>query len=87
MKVGDLVKRKNIWGEWEKHNPWMADAERDEVGIIVQWEGSLNRAVMWPITGLSWEDEDELFVVKYGKQSYNNLKSKEGCKNEQRDST
>ena len=63
MQVGDLVRRKNIWHKWEKHNGWMRNEEYSEIGIIVEWQGSLNRFVLWPQSGLSWEDEDELEVL------------------------
>ena len=77
MKVGDLVRRKNIWKEWQAHNPWMTTDEESEIGIIVQWEGTLHRTVSWPITGLSWEDGDELEVVKYSKKPYNIIEPKQ----------
>ena len=28
MKVGDLVKRRPVWGEWVERNPWMI-SEKD----------------------------------------------------------
>ena len=63
MKEGDLVKRKNIWSDWEAHNQWFTDSELEEIGMIVKWEGVTEQIVLWPSLGLSWEDEDDLEVV------------------------
>ena len=59
MKVGDLVKRKPVWGEWVKHNPWMLKEEEQEVGMIVELDEK-HLIVHWPFTGISWESEKEL---------------------------
>ncbi len=63
MQVGDLVRRKNIWAEWQEHNTWMTHPEYKELGLIVKWQGVTERFVFWTQTGLSWADEDELVLV------------------------
>ena len=64
MKEGDLVKRKNIWAEWQKHNAWMKTDEYTEIGMVVKWSGVTEQYVLWPLTGLSWEAEDEIELIK-----------------------
>ena len=63
MQVGDLVRRKNIWSNWENHNTWMEMEEYLEIGIIVKWTGVTEQYVLWPSSGVCWEAEDELELV------------------------
>ena len=68
MKIGDLVKRKPIWTEWTKHNSWMTDDEETEIGVITDIEknhGLLQNlmVILWPVTGLSFEAENDLEVL------------------------
>ena len=63
MKVGDLVKRTNYFSEWIKHNSWMTADEENEIGIIIQWDRMPDVVVLWPSTGLSREDQDEIELV------------------------
>jgi len=59
MKVGDLVKRKPVWGEWVKHNPWMHTEKDFEIGMIIQADVDLV-AIHWPSTGPNWEKKEDL---------------------------
>ena len=68
MRIGDLVRRSPIWVEWTKHNSWMTMDEETEIGVITDIEkkhGLLQdlMVVLWPVTGLSWEDENDLEVI------------------------
>ena len=64
MQVGDLVRRNNIWAEWQKGNEWMNSEEYSEIGIIVKWKGITQRCVLWAKSGLSWESEDEIRLIE-----------------------
>jgi hypothetical protein len=60
--VGDLVKRKPVWGAWVRHNPWMTDEKDGEIGIILciaKIGRSLDIKVLWP-SGISWVDQNNL---------------------------
>ena len=70
MKIGDLVRRVNVFQEWVKHNPWMASMEVEEIGIVTKIEKNVCQistenyiVVMWPITGLSWEATEDLRML------------------------
>ena len=64
MKVGDLVKRKPVWGEWVKHNPWMFEDKDLEIGMIIDIKtyssGRQDIIVHWPFVGVSWEEPEDL---------------------------
>ena len=62
MTIGDLVKRKNVYAEWQKYNSWMIKDEEGEVGIIVAMGRSVDYRVLWP-SGMSWIDETEIEAV------------------------
>jgi hypothetical protein len=68
MKVGNLVKRSPVWGEWVKHNSWMLEEEEKEIGMIVDIKafscGRQEIIVHWPFTGISWEDEGDLEEIE-----------------------
>ncbi len=62
MKLGDLVKRKPVWGEWVKHNPWMIDEKDNEIGIVLviaKIGKSSDVKVLWS-TGMTWVGKDSL---------------------------
>ena len=61
MKVGDLVKRADIWQEWRKTNSWI-DVSK-EVGIILARTNSAVLEIYWPTAGLQLEDEVHLEIV------------------------
>ena len=69
MKVGDLVRRKPLWDEWIKYNPWMYTAEAIEVGIIVKCshKHKTMRLVCWPSIGNNWEEKKDLEKLDSGK--------------------
>ena len=57
MKVGDLVKRKPLWGDWVKHNPWMIGKLDLEIGIVVNkrnLKGETYHEVLWENGSLLW---------------------------------
>ena len=62
MKVGDLVRLKNIWKEWVKHNPWMDIGFSQKIGIIVATNGDMKPFVLWP-DGVQKEWQDNLEVI------------------------
>ena len=62
MTIGDLVKRKSIYAEWQKYNAWMTEVEKDEIGIIVATGRSVDYRVLWS-SGLSWLDETEIEIA------------------------
>ena len=50
MKVGDLVKRKNIWNDWIDKNPGWKDIDLPSdvsFGIILWWNGDMKPMIMW----------------------------------------
>jgi len=65
VKVGDLVKRTDVWVEWMKHNSWITTDEVKEIGIVTDIERKPGKehwlpdvftfVVHWSHTGLSWE--------------------------------
>jgi len=65
MKVGDLVKRVNIWSEWTKYNPWMKNPMDQEIGIILDFPKDAARPIVfisWPKTGYVYEDLKDLVL-------------------------
>ena len=62
MNVGDLVKRSDTFKEWLKHNAWMTLDEEKELGMIIKFDDG-NVVILWPVTGLSWEDEENIEVI------------------------
>ena len=69
MKAGDLVKRSDTFKEWMKHNSWMSLDEEQEIGIVVEIESDPNGlrndiVVHWPVTGISWEPEENVEKIK-----------------------
>jgi len=65
MKVGDLVKRVNVWSEWTKYNPWMKDPMDQEIGIILDFPNDAARPIVfisWPKSGYSYEELDDLVL-------------------------
>ena len=62
VKVGDMVKRCDTFKEWMKHNSWMTLEEEQELGLITKFDAGCV-VVLWPVTGLSWEDHDNLELV------------------------
>lgn len=65
MKVGDLVKRVNVWSEWTKYNPWMKDPMDQEIGIILDFPEDAARPIAfisWPKSGYSYEELDDLVL-------------------------
>ncbi len=68
IKIGDLVKRKDIWEAWQKHNRWMIGEELREIGIVTGFSRGFNLEVtdvivVWARHGLSYDDPDVLEVV------------------------
>lgn len=63
MQVGDLVRRKDIWAQWTKHNAWVKSEYYKEIGLVVTLNGTTQQYVLWASSGLSWEDEDELELI------------------------
>jgi len=66
MKVGDLVKRVNVWEEWTKHNPWMSDPMDQEIGIIIEFPDGAARpiaCICWPRSGYVFEDLKDLVLI------------------------
>ena len=68
MKQGNLVKRKE--SEWTKYNKWLVFDNANEVGIVVRIENNVCQVssenyvvVLWPVTGLSWDDPEDLELV------------------------
>ena len=60
MKAGDLVKRSDTFKEWiEQGNAWMTLEEEQEIGIMLENDEDLI-VVLWPHTGISWEDEENV---------------------------
>ena len=63
MQVGDLVKRSDTFKEWIKEgNSWMTLEEEQEIGMIIRFD-NCDVVVLWPITGISWEDKKGLEVI------------------------
>ena len=62
MKVGDIVKRSNIFKEWMKHNSWMSLEEEQEIGMIIRFDND-DVVVLWPVVGESWENKKDLEIV------------------------
>ena len=63
MKVGDLVKRKPLWGDWVKHNPWMIGKLDLEIGIVVnkrKLKGETYHEILWENGSLIWTLETDL---------------------------
>jgi len=57
MKIGDLVRRKDPFAEWQEDNPWMKDKEL--TGVVIK-TGNPKQARMtmicvhWFIDGVKW---------------------------------
>ena len=62
IKIGDLVKRRNGWTEWTKHNPWMLDPSDQEIGIIIEFQYS-RAFIYWPKSGGKYEDPKNLILI------------------------
>ena len=63
MKVGDLVKRAELFKEWMKHNSWMTlEEDLKDIGIIIGFSKNyLERVnVFWSRGELTWADLDDL---------------------------
>ena len=60
MKVGDLVRTKDTFAEWQKDNPWMKDKQL--TGVVVETKtppngkitGQLMVRVHWFTDGVKW---------------------------------
>ena len=57
MKIGDLVRRKDAFAEWQEDNPWMKD--RELTGVVIKTNRhSKSRMPMicvhWFIDGVKW---------------------------------
>ena len=69
MNVGDLVKRSSMWFEWMRRNSWHISMCAREIGMIIEFDPRVNgdsmdvAGVLWPFTGISWEDVDDLEVI------------------------
>ena len=68
LKIGDLVKRKDMWEDWQQHNPWMIGEAEREIGIVTGFSRGFNLevidvVVVWSRRGLSHDDPDVLEVV------------------------
>ena len=63
MKAGDMIKRCDTFKEWMKHNSWMSLEEEQEIGLITKICGDHLVVVLWAVTGLSWEHEDDIEVL------------------------
>jgi len=66
MKVGDLVRTKNTFAEWQKDNPWMKDKRL--TGVVVATKtppnGKIAMArVHWFIDGVKWWYGEHLLEV------------------------
>ena len=62
------MKRKE--SEWTKYNKWLVFDNANEVGIVVRIENNVCQVssenyvvVLWPVTGLSWDDPEDLELV------------------------
>ena len=62
MKIGDIVMRKDIWGLWKKHNPWM-EPEKRQLGIIVGIVDSVMVRVLWANATTTFTDTKLLELV------------------------
>ena len=68
MKIGDLVRRKDPFADWQHDNPWMKD--RELTGVVIKTNRySKSRMPMvcvhWFIDGVKWwYGEHKLEVVK-----------------------
>ena len=65
MEVGDLVKRRPVWGEWVERNPWMISEKDLEVGVILEIHEHLappRIVIMWSTGKIEkdWEEYLEL---------------------------
>ncbi len=58
VKPGDLVKRKPVWGERVKYDPWMLPDD-SEIGMIIQADTDLI-LVLWPSFGTGWISKNDL---------------------------
>ena len=65
MQVGDLVKRKPIWGEWVEYNPWMYTEKDFEVGMIINVEDRSSTTMFLVLIGGSktWYSKKELDLI------------------------
>ena len=65
MKIGCLVKKKNIWPKWTKKNPWMKCTNDNNIGIIVDidYVGEAHVLVHWPGEALSWDAKVNLILI------------------------
>ena len=57
MQIGDLVRRKDAFAEWQEDNPWMKDKEL--TGVIVETANPKQSrmtmiCVHWFIDGVKW---------------------------------
>ncbi len=58
MKVGDLVRRKDAFAEWQEDNPWMKD--RELTGVVVETANPKEHNKMgmvrvhWFTDGVKW---------------------------------
>ena len=60
MKPGDLVKRSDVFKRiLEDDDCYMTLEEEQEIGIIVEIEFP-HIVVHWPVTGVSWEEKNNL---------------------------
>jgi len=66
IKVGDLVKRKNVWSEWTKHNRWMTVPEDQEIGLIIEFAEDARQPialVQWPNSGYNYEEIEDIELL------------------------
>ena len=67
MKIGDLVRRKDAFAEWQENNPWMK--ETTNTGVVVKIANPKNSKmaqirVHWFIDGVKWwHGEHKLEVI------------------------
>ena len=57
MKIGDLVRRKDAFAEWQEDNPWMKDKEY--TGVVIKTANPKQSrmtmiCVHWFIDGVKW---------------------------------
>jgi len=68
MKIGDLVRRKDPFAEWQEDNPWMKDKEL--TGVVIKTANPKQArmtmiCVHWFINGhKGWYGEHKLDPVK-----------------------
>ena len=64
MKVGDLVRKKDPFAEWQKDNPWMKDKQL--TGVVIKiYKRKQRICVHWFINERKgWYGEHKLEAVK-----------------------